>query len=150
MEALESQRPSNRLSAPLGRRDSNLMRSVNNIVRQRSETLPLEDPIAFFCECANHACYSPVWISAADFDATTIERPGWLLLEGHEPSELWRRREPLPTRTSRRVGTPQLDRRQRASLKDTAAPSRHPRPAALGALMPGGDTNRGHLHATHP
>lgn len=148
-----AQSPSNSLSAPLGRRDSNLMRSVNNNLRQRSETLPPNEPIAFFCECGSQTCYVPVWKSAADFDATTIEQPGWLLHEGHEPSELWHRREPLPTRTSRRIGTAagdhQIEREHLISSKDDAARPRHPRLTVLGVLMPARDTNRGDLHATH-
>ena len=85
------------------RRDSNLMRSVNTNLRQRSEMLAGNEPIAFFCECANPSCYSPLWMSVTVFDERLADQPGWVLHEGHEPSALWHRREPLPTRTSLRA-----------------------------------------------
>jgi hypothetical protein len=85
------------------RRDSNLMRSVNTNLRQRSESLSGAEPIAFFCECASPSCYSPLWMSATVFDGKLMDQPGWMLHEGHEPSALWHRREPLPTRTSLRA-----------------------------------------------
>ena len=90
-----------RLAHPSSRRDSNLMRSVNTNLRQRSETLAVDEPIAFFCECASPNCYSPLWMSAMVFDAR-LTQPAWLLHDGHEPSALWHRREPLPSRTSLR------------------------------------------------
>jgi hypothetical protein len=114
-------------AAPLGRRDSYLMRSVNTNLRHRSQALPADESIAFFCECASHDCYVPVWKSSADFDAMTLEAPGWLLHQGHEPSELWHHREPLPTRTSLRAGAAAGDQqieRQRRIASRTAAPLR--------------------------
>lgn len=92
-----------RLVHPSSRRDSNLMRSVNTNLRQRSETLAADEPIAFFCECARPSCYSPLWMSATVFDGKLTDQPGWLLHDGHEPSALWHRRQPLPTRTSLRA-----------------------------------------------
>ena len=90
-----------RSAHPHARRDSNLMRSVNTNLRSRSETLSEAEPIAFFCECAQGSCYAPIWMSAERFDDKLTAEPGWLLHEGHAPSALWHRREPLPTRTSR-------------------------------------------------
>jgi hypothetical protein len=111
--------------APLGKRDSYLMRTVNTNLRHRSQALQADESIAFFCECASHHCYSPVWKSSDDFDAMTAEAPGWLLHEGHEPSELWHQREPLPTRTSLRAGVAagaqQIERQRRLGSR-TAAP----------------------------
>jgi hypothetical protein len=86
-------------------RDSNLMRSVNTNLRRRSDALAGDEPIAFFCECRSPGCYGPIWMSSEDFDGRLAEHPGWLLHEGHEPSALWHRREPLPTRTSLRRAT---------------------------------------------
>jgi hypothetical protein len=144
--------PDSRSASP-GRRDSNLMRSVNTNLRQRSETLFADEPIAFFCECGSLTCYSPIWKSAAAFDTTTIEQPGWLLYEGHEPSALWHRREPLPTRTSLRAGAAAGDRhvehQQRISSDDDHARPRHARLTVLGALLPSRDANRGPVKATH-
>jgi hypothetical protein len=91
------------LDAPTARRESSLMQSVNRNLRLRLETLAPTDAIAFFCECRSEACYSPVWLPVADFDALVARDAGWLLLDGHEPSALWHRREPLPTRTTARV-----------------------------------------------
>ena len=88
---------------PEPRRDSNLMRSVNSNLRQRSDAVAGDAPVAFFCECRDQGCYTPIWMSPEAFDATLAERPGWLLHEGHEPSALWHRREPVPTRTSLRA-----------------------------------------------
>lgn len=67
-------------------RTSGLMRSVNTNLRQRSESLALSEPVAFFCECQRETCYSPIWLSRAAFDAAVID--GLLLLEGHGPLEL--------------------------------------------------------------
>jgi hypothetical protein len=88
-------------SAPMAWRDSSLMRSVNNNMRQRSEA-PAADPIAFFCECRSAACYSPIWMSPAAFDAEA-DRPGWLLHKGHEPSIARRPAEPPTIRTTPRA-----------------------------------------------
>ena len=84
-------------------RESSLIRSVNSNLRQRSEALADSEPIAFFCECADASCYSPMWMTAATFDRTTDTAVGWLLLDGHKPSALWHRREPLPVRRSRSI-----------------------------------------------
>jgi hypothetical protein len=103
------------------RRDSNLMRSVNTNLRQRSETLSADEPIAFFCECASPNCYSPLWMSASVFDAKLTDQPGWMLHADHEPSALWHRRQPLPSRTSLRT--------RPASEPETTAPRKlHGRP----------------------
>lgn len=91
-----------RLTHPSSR-DSNLMRSVNANLRRRSESIAGNDPIAFFCECGNTNCYSPIWMPVTVFDGLLTDQPGWLLHEGHEPSALWHRRAPLPTRTSLRA-----------------------------------------------
>jgi hypothetical protein len=88
------------------RRDSNLMRSVNTNLRSRSESVAADEPIAFFCECAASNCYSPIWMSSQEFDRKLVDEPGWLLHESHDPSALWHRREPLPTRTSSRHARP--------------------------------------------
>jgi hypothetical protein len=93
-----------RLTHPSAR-DSNLMRSVNTNLRRRSESVAGNDPIAFFCECGNANCYSPIWMPVTAFDGLLTDQPGWLLHEGHEPSMLWHRRAPLPTRTSLRPRT---------------------------------------------
>lgn len=84
-------------------RDSNLMRSVNTNLRRRSDALTGDEPVAFFCECRSPSCYAPIWMSSEAFDAKLNDEPGWLLHESHEPSELWHRRAPLPTRTSLRT-----------------------------------------------
>jgi len=84
--------------APKARRDSSLMHTVNSNVRRRAESADGSEAIAFFCECQIPGCYAPIWLSAADFDEMFADDPGWLLLEGHVPSALWHRREPLPTR----------------------------------------------------
>jgi hypothetical protein len=78
------------------------MHTVNSNVRQRSEGLDGSEAIAFFCECQIPSCYSPVWLTVADFDELFADNAGWLLLEGHVASGLWHRREPLPTRRSAR------------------------------------------------
>jgi hypothetical protein len=153
MEAGVSQPSPDSLPASSGRRDSNLMRSVNNNLRQRSETLPADEPIAFFCECGSHICYSPIWMSPAAFDARMVERPGWLVHDGHEPSALWHRREPLPTRTSLRTGTAigghDVDHQQGIASKGGHVRLRHRRLTVLGALLPARDANPGRVKATH-
>jgi hypothetical protein len=86
----------------VARRESRLMHSVNTNLRERTEASPGSDPIAFFCECGDATCYLPMWMAVEAFDAMVAAETGWLLLDGHEPSGLWHRREPLPTRVSPR------------------------------------------------
>lgn len=70
-------------------RDSQMMRSANRDLRRLSTTFGDADRIAFFCECRSPICYSPIWLSAADFDANEEGDLGWLLIEGHAPSIPW-------------------------------------------------------------
>jgi hypothetical protein len=74
-------------------RQSALMRSVNCRMRELADTLAYDDPIIFFCECQTSSCYSPITMSAADFDAAVAGQTGWLLREGHQPSVFWEARE---------------------------------------------------------
>jgi hypothetical protein len=97
----------------VSRRDSSLMHTVNSNLRERSEVTDTSESIAFFCECQTATCYSPVWLSAADFDSAVAHETGWLLLAGHLPSALWHRKEPLPTRRTARAA-PSLRRRSNA------------------------------------
>jgi len=85
-------------SEPLARRESSLMRSVNNNMRHSSESLAPFDSIPFFCECENVSCHSGIWITLADFDTVVADATAWLLVQGHQPSALWDRGESLPTR----------------------------------------------------
>jgi hypothetical protein len=85
-------------AAPVALRESRLMRRVNSNVRQLSATFADSEPIGFFCECQNPACYSGIWMSEAAFDAMVADQTGWLLLEGHEPIDAWHRREAAPAR----------------------------------------------------
>ncbi len=73
----------------VGLRESGWMRQVNANLRQRSEGFEHGEPLAFFCECRNTACFSSIWMTATEFDATEAARTGWLLNEGHEPSMPW-------------------------------------------------------------
>jgi hypothetical protein len=82
-------------AAPIAVRASSLMRSVNSKMRQL-ETFPQSEPIYLFCECKNPTCYAVIPMSVAAFDATVADQTGWLLAEGHEPSEPWHSSEPLP------------------------------------------------------
>jgi hypothetical protein len=82
------------------------MHTVNSNLRQRSEAVDSSESIAFFCECQTPTCYSPVWLSVADFDLAVGRDAGWLLLAGHQPSALWHRMEPLPTRKTARPARP--------------------------------------------
>ena len=139
-------------AAPASLRDSNLMRSVNNNLRQRSESLPAAEPIAFFCECGSPTCYAPIWMTAASFDAGAADRPGWLLHTGHEASALWHRREPLPTRTSLRPVSAAAEpdpapRGGAPALLDSGRP-RHVRRAGLG-FLPTRNGDRRRVKATH-
>jgi hypothetical protein len=85
-------------AARLARRESSLMRGINGDLRRRSEALADSELIAFFCECRNASCFSPVWLSPRGFDVRVADGRGWLLLDGHDASALWHRREPLPSR----------------------------------------------------
>jgi hypothetical protein len=83
--------------APGKPRESGLVRRVNTNMRHSAELFASPDPIAFFCECRNPACYAAVPMSRAAFDAT-VDRSGWLLVEGHKPSEAWHARHPSADR----------------------------------------------------
>jgi hypothetical protein len=85
------------------RRESSLMHTVNSNLRERSEAEDHSESIAFFCECQSPSCYAPVWLSVNDFDLTAAADTGWLLIAGHQPSALWHRRAPLPTRQTARA-----------------------------------------------
>jgi len=139
--------------APASLRDSNLMRSVNNNLRQRSEALPAAEPIAFFCECGSPTCYAPIWMTVASFEARVEDRPGWLLHTGHEPSALWHPREPVPTRTSQRAGSaaadPDLDSQGRMPTDADSGRSRHVRLTGLGSLLSMRNADRRRVKATH-
>jgi hypothetical protein len=74
---------------PAAVRESALMRSVNCRMRELADTLAYDDPIIFFCECRTSACFSPITMTAADFDAAVAGQTGWLLREGHQPSAFW-------------------------------------------------------------
>ena len=87
-------------AAAIAGRESRLIRSVNSNLRRRADVFASSERIAFFCECQNTVCYSPLWMSVAAFDATVADQTGWLLLDGHEASALWHPAEPLPTRTT--------------------------------------------------
>jgi len=133
------------------RRDSNLMRSVNTDLRRHSEAQAAEESIAFFCECRSPNCYAPIWMSAPAFDATTEDQSAWLLHEGHEPSALWQRREPLPTRTSLRTKLAAADgdaaAQGRGPSKSDPGQPRHLRLVALGALLPIREARRSRVKA---
>lgn len=85
--------------ALVGLRESGVMHRVNANLRELSESFPHSEPLAFFCECRNAACYSVISMSAAEFDVTEANRIGWLLVDGHESSTPW------PTREARDSGT---------------------------------------------
>ncbi len=77
-------------------RAAGLMRSANGNLRRLAEEPGDSPPTAFFCECRNPACFSIVWLSAAEFDTIVAEQEAWLLVEGHEPSAPFVRKEPSP------------------------------------------------------
>jgi hypothetical protein len=106
--------------APVALRASNLMRSVNSSMRQISGTLTECELLPFFCECRTPTCYSVVWMSVGAFDAKVATERGWMLLDGHEPSALWHRQDPLPTRQTAR------SRSASPSDKPEASPPRSP------------------------
>lgn len=83
-------------STPVRRRESSSMRNVNKVIRRDASFS--DELIPFFCECQSLACYSSIWLSPTTFDLEVATQMGWLLLEGHQPSALWHRREPLPRR----------------------------------------------------
>jgi len=78
------------LTTSFGSRTSSLMRQVNVNLRRLSAEFGHSDPIAFFCECPVEGCYSAMWMTAADFDATAGDDEHWILAAGHRPS--WSRR----------------------------------------------------------
>lgn len=92
---IDSDPPAARAAQEL--RDSSLMRHVNRNLRRLSETFAHSDPIMFFCECQIPTCYATLRMSAAAFDAAVADRTGWLLHEGHTPSEFWPPSGPAPS-----------------------------------------------------
>jgi hypothetical protein len=68
-------------------RDSGLIRAVNLCVRHFSELFDCPDPITLFCECRKASCHSRVRVTLSAFDAIVADGTGWLLVDGHTPSE---------------------------------------------------------------
>ena len=93
------------IGATPDQRESQSMRAVNTTMRERSTSLSPSDSVPFFCECKDPACFGGIWMSVGVFDARVGAESGWLLLEGHEPSGLWYRTSPVPTRQTVRSRT---------------------------------------------
>jgi len=81
-------------AAEPGTRPSSLMRAVNTSMRAADANA--HDPIAFFCECRNATCFVVCWMTRAAYDAHTEADAGWILSEGHNASEPWAARRPVP------------------------------------------------------
>jgi hypothetical protein len=108
-------------------RESRVVRTMNVTMRELSGSLARSEAIGFFCECANAACFSVVWMTPCVFDRTIAGHTGWMLLDGHEPSALWHTRAPAPlpvtsrapraVDTARRAAPNQIRRQWRVPLE---------------------------------
>jgi hypothetical protein len=67
-------------------RHSALMRELNNTLGSRSPGEDKAQLIAFFCECGLSGCFTAVWKTRTDFQATVEEGENWMLAEGHRAS----------------------------------------------------------------
>ena len=108
------------------------MRKVNNNLRHLSEPSAHSEPVAFFCECQNPSCYSPVWISLAAYDAIVEDRRAWLPLESHEAcATLFERKSEItPTNPVTLRATSKWSRTPlRSPSTDTAASTKRSRSA---------------------
>lgn len=60
-----------------------VMRRVNDLICESLDDGAQAEPVAFFCECSDDACYRPVWL-APDAYRRSRREPYWTALAaGH-------------------------------------------------------------------
>ena len=65
-------------------RSPELLRQVNELMREGRRDQTEQERIPFFCECERPDCYEPVWLTSDMYDERRSERPQPLILPGHE------------------------------------------------------------------
>jgi hypothetical protein len=85
-------------------RPSNLIRAVNEAVREDAAPLDATEAIGFFCECRS-GCFTVCWLTAAEFDVR-LTTEDWILASGHAPFVTSRPQDDQPARSAhvREVG----------------------------------------------
>jgi hypothetical protein len=73
-------------SAGVVERSPELLRQVNELMREGRQGQTEEERIPFFCECERADCYKPVWLTSDMYDERRCEWPQPLVLPGHEPA----------------------------------------------------------------
>ena len=63
-----------------------MKRYANTLVREGLEHWPKDEPIAFFCECADEHCHQSVWLAPQDYDRIRDD-PNWIPLAHPATSE---------------------------------------------------------------
>lgn len=64
-------------------RPDELMRRANDMIWESLGLGGRREPVAFFCECSDPACYRAVWLTPDEYEAARQE-PGWAPLADHE------------------------------------------------------------------
>ena len=79
-----------------------MKRHVNELIRDGLRHQSDDEPIAFFCECANDHCHQIVWMTGPQYDRAR-HNPKWVaLIPGHTAGPVDEPAASAPTR--RRVG----------------------------------------------
>lgn len=67
--------------APADKPSPALLRQVNDLMRAGLRNRGPAEPIAFFCECDDPACYRAVWLTLGEYDALRADPRVTLLAE---------------------------------------------------------------------
>jgi hypothetical protein len=65
-------------------RSPDLLRQVNELMREGRRGQTEQERIPFFCECERADCYEPVWLTSEMYDERRSEWWQPLVLPGHE------------------------------------------------------------------
>ena len=65
-------------------RSPELLRQVNELMREGRRGQTDQERVPFFCECERADCYEPVWLTSGMYDERRSEWRQPLVLPGHE------------------------------------------------------------------
>jgi hypothetical protein len=65
-------------------RTPDVMRIVNELVREGFNGEGRAQPVAFFCECSDSGCYRPVWLTIAEYELVRDDPDRVALASEHE------------------------------------------------------------------
>ena len=65
-------------------RTPDVMRIVNELVREAPNDEGRAEPVAFFCECSDPGCYRPVWLTIVEYELVRDHPDRVALASEHE------------------------------------------------------------------